>query len=34
VLVNSAPEIPELAVDLQVHLIEVPNVARLRPALA
>ncbi len=28
VLVNSAPEITELVIDLQVHLIEVLNVGR------
>src|SRR4051794_14944392 len=34
VLVHRAPEIMELAIDLQEHLMEVPSVARLRPAPA
>jgi hypothetical protein len=33
-LVHRAPEIEELAVDLQVHFIEVPGVTRPRPPLA
>ena len=33
VLVHRAPEIMQLAIDRQEHLIEVPCVARLRPAL-
>ena len=33
VLVHRAPEIVQLAVDLQEHLIKVPGVARLRSAL-
>src|SRR4051794_6307940 len=34
VLVHRAPEVVQLAIDLQEHLIEVPSVARLRPATA
>jgi hypothetical protein len=34
VLVYRAPEIEELAVDLQVHLIHVPSITRLRATLA
>src|SRR5215210_4157687 len=33
VLVHRAPEVIQLAIDLQEHLIEVPSVARLGPAL-
>src|SRR4051794_12135064 len=33
VLVHRAPEIMQLAIDLQEHLIKVPSVARLGPAL-
>lgn len=32
VLVHSAPKIVQLAIDAQKHLIEVPGIARLRPA--
>ena len=33
VLVHCAPEVMQLAINLQEHLIKVPGVARLRPAL-
>jgi hypothetical protein len=33
VLIDRTPEIVQLAIHLQDHLIEVPNVARLGPAL-
>ena len=34
VLVDRAPEVVQLALDLQEHFIEVPGVARSRPPLA